>query len=263
MYNIWPLIIILVSLLVILFIVIRRFPALAVLDVDNIPEEKEQQIKEKIIKDRMRRKFSYLNKFFSFFGDFFIKFSKFIGEGLENFKKKQESKIKTGSLANVSQEEKMRLLFSQAKEMIKNEEIKEAEQKLIEIISLDDKNLLAFSELGYLYYDQGKLQEAKQTLLYALKLADISNLRNEQAEINYNLSLIAKDLNDNDGAVLNLLKALEKDQNNPRYLDLMLDLCIIKKDKKLALEYLERIKEVNPDNQNIASWEESISEINN
>lgn len=261
MDNIWPLIIILISLLIILFIIVRRFPALAVLDVENIPEEKEQQIKEKIIKDRMRRKFSYLNNFFSFLGNFFIKFSKFIGESLESFKKKQESKIKTGSLANVSQEEKIRLLFSQVKEMIKNEESKEAEQKLIEIISLDDKNLLAFSELGYLYHNQGKLQEAKQTLLYALKLADIANFRNEQAGINYNLALIAKDLNDIDGAVLSLLKALEKDQNNPRYLDLMLDLCIIKKDKNLALEYLERIKEVNPDNQNISSWEESINEI--
>ncbi len=261
MYNIWPLVIIFFFLLVVLFVIIRRFPALAVLDVDNIPEEKEQQIKEKIIKDRMRRKFSNLNKFFSFIADFFIKISKIIGDKLNDFKERQENKIKTGSLANISKEEKIKLLFSQAKEMIKNEENLEAEQKLIEIISLDDKNLLAFSELGELYHLQGKLQEAKQTLLYALKLADMSGLKNEQAEINYNLSLIAKDLNDIDGSILSLLKALEKDQNNPRYLDLMLDLCIIKKDKSLALEYLQRIKEVNPENQNIVEWEEEINKI--
>jgi len=261
MYNIWPLIIILIALLVVLFIIFRRFPALAVLDVENIPEEKEQMIKEKIIKDRMRRKFSNLNKFFGFLGNFFNKISKLIWDGLENFKKKQEKKIETNSLINVSKEDKIKLLFSQAKELIREEELKEAEQKLIEVISLDDKNLPAFFELGELYHLQGKLQEAKQTLLYALKLAEIANYKQDQAEINYNLALIAKDLNDIDGAILSLLKALEKDQNNPRYLDLMLDLCIIKKDKNLALEYLQRIKEVNPENQNIADWEEQINSI--
>lgn len=261
MYNIWPLIIILLALLIILFIILRRFPALAVLDVDNIPEEKEQQIKEKIIKDRMRRKFSRFNKFFGFLGDFFNKISKYIWDSLENFKKKQEEKIESGNLVGMVKEDKIKILFSQVKDFIKDENLKEAEQKLIEIISMDDKNLLAFSELGELYHLQGKLQEAKQTLLYALKLAEIADSKNDQTEINYNLSLISKDLNDIDGAMLCLFKSLEKDQNNPRYLDLMLDLCIIKKDKNLALEYLERIKEVNPENQNIAKWQDDIDKI--
>ena len=261
MYNIWPLIIILLCLLVILFIIIRRFPALAVLDVENIPEEKEQEIKERIIKSRIQRKFVYLNKFFGFVGNFFLKASNFIWDKLEKFKKQQEKKIESNILSSVSKEEQIKILFNQVEPLIREEKLEDAEQKLIEIISLDDKNLLAFSELGDLYYLEGKLQEARQTLLYALKLAEVQNSGKDEAEINYNLSLVSRDLQDVDGAILSLLKALEKDQNNPRYLDLMLDLCIIKKDKNLALEYLDRIKEVNPENQNIAEWEEKIDKI--
>lgn len=261
MYNIWPLIITLVLLLVILFIIVRRFPALAVLDVDNIPEEKEQMIKERIIKDRLKRKFVYFNKFFNFLNNFFNKISQAIWGGLDKFKKKQEKKIEKTSLSGISQEDKIKLLFSQSKDLIKEEELLEAEQKLIEIISLDDKNFLAFFELGRLYYLQEKLQEAKQTLLYALKLADLQGSQQDQSAVNYNLALISMDLGDIDGAVLSLLKSLENDQNNPRYLDLMLDLCIIKKDKALSLEYLQRIKDVNPDNQNIPKWEGQINEL--
>lgn len=236
----------------------RRFPALAVLDVDNIPEEKERQIKERIIKSRIKRKFSYLDKFFALVGKFFINFSKYISNSLDNFKKKQEKKIESNVLSEVGEVEKLDLLFSQVETLIREEKVEEAEQKLIEMISLDDKNLLAFFELGKLYHSKGKFQEARQTLLYALKLAETDNLKTDQAEINYNLSLIASDLNDIDGAILSLLEALDKDAKNPRYLDLMLDLCIIKKDKNLALEYLLRIREVNPENKNILEWEAKI-----
>lgn len=239
----------------------RRFPALAVLDVDNIPEEKEQQIKEKIIKSRIKRKFSYLDKFFALVGRLFLKISKYIWDSLDNFKKKQEKKIESSMLSGVGEGEQLRFLFNQVETLIKEEKLEEAEQKLIEMISLDDKNLLAFSELGKLYHFEGKLQEARQTLLYALKLAEVENLKTDQAELNYNLSLIAKDLKDIDGAILSLLKALDKDAKNPRYLDLMLDLCIIKKDKNLALEYLVRIKEVNPENQNILEWEREVGNL--
>jgi hypothetical protein len=38
-------------------------------------------------------------------------------------------------------------------------------------------------------------------------------------------------------------------------------LGIIKKDKNLALEYLVRIKEVNPENQNILEWEREVGNL--
>ena len=55
---VWTLVIL--SLAVILFIIIRKFPALAILNVDNIPGEKEAKFKEKIIRQRVERDFNSL-----------------------------------------------------------------------------------------------------------------------------------------------------------------------------------------------------------
>lgn len=242
----------------------RHFPALAILDVDNIPEEKERLIKEKIIKDRMKRKFSFFDKFFSDILNFFNKFSNIFWSKLSKLQEEQKKKQEEQVLLEISLEDKIKILFSQADDFIKNENWIEAEKKLIEIISFDDKNFTAFLELGEVYHFEQKWQEAKQTLLYALKLAEIYPEKAdllEVANLNYSLALINKALNDIDEAVLNNSKSLDLDQNNPRYLDLMLDLCIIKKDKNLAIEYLNRIKEVNPDNNNILEWEEKINEL--
>ena len=261
MYNTWPLILIMVCLMIVIFIIFKKFPALAVLDVENIPEEKEQQIKERIIKSRIKRKFTSLDRLFGSLSSFFASVYNKVWSKLEDFKKRQEKIIDKESMSENSEGEQIKILFSQTESLVKDYKLNEAEQKLIEIISIDDKNLNAFSELGELYHEEGKLQEAKQTLLYALKLAEIENIKVEQSKINYNLALIAKDFNDVDGAILYLLKALDIDSNNPRYLDLMLDLCIIKKDHSLAEEYLDRIKEVNPENQNIIKWEEEIGNL--
>ena len=45
MYNIIPLVLILISLSIIIVIVVKKFPALANLDVENIPKEKEDRKK--------------------------------------------------------------------------------------------------------------------------------------------------------------------------------------------------------------------------
>ena len=55
MYNIIPLLLILVSLSVIIVIVSRKFSVLASLDVDSIPAEKEAKFKERIISNRLKR----------------------------------------------------------------------------------------------------------------------------------------------------------------------------------------------------------------
>lgn len=262
MYNLWPLLIISVSFLIIIFIIFRHFPALAVLDVENIPEEKEDKIKEKIIKERIKRKFSFLEDFFDRVLAFFNRVSNIFWSKLDKIKEDQREKQENLSLSAVSISERMKILFSQAEVFIKQDNCSEAEKRLIEVISLDDKNFLAFWKLGEVYYFQEKWQEAKQTLLYALKLSEVYPDKvspNELSNLNYTLSLINKELNDIEGAFSSIINSLNIDPKNPRYLDLALDLCIIRKDKNLAIDYLERIKEVNPENNNIDNWEKEIS----
>ncbi|MDA3802424.1 MAG: hypothetical protein PF488_00815 [Patescibacteria group bacterium] len=53
-------------------------------------------------------------------------------------------------------------------------------------------------------------------------------------------------------------EALEIEKNNPRFLDLILDLSIMRNDKKSAISYLERLVENNPENKKIEVWKEEI-----
>lgn len=241
--------------------IFRHFPALAVLDADNIPEEKERRIKEKIIKDRMRRKFRFLDNFFNKISKVLNKVSYIFWSKLENWRDRKKEERMEKSLSDVSIEDKIKMIFAMAEDFINQENWVEAEKKLIEIISLDDKNFLAFSELGKVYQTQEKWQEAKQTLLYTVKLAELFPDKvnvNDFSNLNYSLALINKELDDVPAAMLSLDKALEIDPNNPRYLDLMLNLCIIKKDKNLATLFLDKIKKSNPQNNNISDWEKEI-----
>ncbi len=262
MINFWILLIISSIFLVILFIVIRHFPELAILDAENIPEEKESLVKEKLIKQRIKRKFAFLDNFFNKILVLFNKISDNFWNKLSDLEKKQKEKKEEKSLSEVSTEDKIKILFSQAEDFIKQENWIEAEKKLIELISLDDKNFLAFLELGEVYHSEQKWQEAKQTLLYANKLGELNTAKvsfSDMANLNYSLALINKELKDLDSAYENIKKSLDLDQKNPRYLDFMLNLCIIKRNKLLSIEYLNKIKEVNPDNNNISNWEEDIS----
>ena len=57
MFNITPLIIILISLATIIVIVVRKFSVLANIDVETIQAEREQMVKEHIISTRFKRNF--------------------------------------------------------------------------------------------------------------------------------------------------------------------------------------------------------------
>ena len=56
MYNIIPLIVILVCLAIMLFIVFKKLPYLANFDVKSIPKEMAAKTKTKIIDERIKRK---------------------------------------------------------------------------------------------------------------------------------------------------------------------------------------------------------------
>ena len=81
------------------------------------------------------------------------------------------------------------------------------------------------------------------------------------SEIYWSLSWVFKELGELEDAKQNIQEALDLEPNNPRYLDLILDLSIIKKDKESALYYLEKLAEVNPENNKLNELSERIEAI--
>jgi tetratricopeptide (TPR) repeat protein len=264
MYHIIPLILILISLIIIMVIVIRKFPQLAILDVENMPSEKAEKIKERIIKSRLERDFTKWNVRLLALGQAAAKRLNFFSNWLNRLRELKAQHQEEKKLASISLEEKIELFLNQARELAKKEDLEslvEAESKLIEIVSLNQKYLPAFIELGEVYAKLKKFTEAKQTFIYALRLLEFKNDPKAEAEINYQLSLANENLDNLDEARDNIIESLKIEPNHPRYLNTLLDITILEKDKTLAQETLDRLSEVNPENQKLGEWQGVIDNL--
>jgi tetratricopeptide (TPR) repeat protein len=172
-------ILLIICLVVIALIIIKKFPALAILDVENIPGKKEAKFKEEIIKKRLERD---LAKWGIVFSKVWNVLNKFISGSLHNALEKllsiKETYRKNKKLTLAQRRERIKELFRQAQDSLKDDNLEQAESSLIEIISLDQKKLTAFIDLANVYTKGKKWPEARQTLGYALKLIK-ANRRDE------------------------------------------------------------------------------------
>ena len=83
----------------------------------------------------------------------------------------------------------------------------------------------------------------------------------ERSHIFSRLAEVAKDSENKEEAIDNISRALVIEPNNPRYLDMMLEISIINKDKIKALDAYNKLIEVNPDNQKLAGFKEEIEKL--
>jgi len=186
MYNIIPLVLILISLSVIIVITIKKFPILANLDVENIPREKEAKFKEKIISGRLKRniiqRISRLSRLMEPASRAISDFFQWI------YGKLHELKDMYGSQETLPEADE---LLTEANQLIRDEEFDEAEKLLIRIINVDNQHIGAFKALGELYFKRRSFEEARQTLEHVIKLGRESN-----GEVYFDLSLVNREMGD-------------------------------------------------------------------
>jgi tetratricopeptide (TPR) repeat protein len=274
MFDIIPLIIILVTLTVIIVIAVRKFPMLAALDVETIQSEKEAIIKEQIIGKRMKRniiryysKLANLSKpLFAWLFSLLSSFYKKLLDFKENYNKQEKT---------ISGPNDIESLLSKADEAQRDERFEEAEKRYIEIISVDSQNLRAFRGLAKLYQQKKQYQEAKQTYEHILRLLEHEEVRQQTvvpgstaatdnsyvAAIYFDLASSAKDNEEYRAAQAAINKACELEANNPRYLDMKLEISIMNKDKIAAVDALAKLREANPENGKIGEFETKIREL--
>ena len=269
MYNIIPLVIILVSLSVIITIVVRKFQVLANLDIETIQSEREAKFKEQIISSRLKRNFfKYYSKIGKFIKPIILSIGnlfKWFFEKLVAYKESNTDKDKKES----HDESDIDKLFSEADDFLKEENFREAEKKYIDIISKESKSIKAFRALGNLYYKEKNYPEAKQTIEHALKLLDKETdikekngeAQSQIAGIYSDMAIISKDQENYQEALKSINQALKIEKNNPRYLDTKIEICIINKNKGTALDALENLEKVNPENNKLEDFKKQIKEL--
>jgi Tfp pilus assembly protein PilF len=281
MYNIIPLILILISLIIIIIIVARKFTVLANLDIESIQAEREAKFKERIISNRLRRSYlKYSNKLKKILdpaGKLAAGLFKSSLDKLLDFKEsyKEEENLKKGIMAEESELEKLR---QEAEELIRREDFEVAEKKLLEVIKQDSRNVKSFRGLAKIYSIRKDYAEARQTLEHVLKLTekDYNKMLSEELAVTpeeredkkTQLSGIYCELASNslgeenyDSAMSSIERALALEPNNPRYLDTKFEISIIKKDKIKAHEAYEKLSAVNPENQKLGDFRKRMSEI--
>src|SRR6056297_511853 len=255
MYNIIPLLLILVCLLVIIIVIARKFSLLSNLDIDNIPQEKEGRFKEKIAGNRIKKGiFSQTGKIGNKTGVIFKKISHWgrnCYNRLSSLKKTYEQELRS---REEKKDNRLEILWEEVENLNSKENFEEMENKLIEIIGLDSKNSFAFEKLGNLYFENKRYDEAKETYEYLLNLLGEGE-EDRQAKVYFYLAWTDTEREKYVEAFSNIKKALSISPHNPRYLDIMVEIAIMLKDKKGAREYLETLKEVNPENQKIGKFE--------
>lgn len=280
MFDIIPLILILISFVVIIVIILRKFSILASLDIDNIPAEKEAVFKEQIISKRIKRNvFKHYAKFLRLLkpiGESVVNFFKWSYQRLLDFKESYNKE----KVAQTATPDSIDAFFTVVDELLKDDETEQAEKKLIEIISMDSKSVRAFKMLGRIYYDRKNYNEARQTLEHALRLIEkayndqqlaLENgavIENEEeglgvklAGIYFDIALVYRAEENYEKTLEIIEKALKVEPNNPRYLDIKAEISIINKDKIMALDAYEKLKEVNPDNQKLEEIKDSIESL--
>lgn len=289
MYNIIPLLLILIGLSVIIVIVVKKFSILANLDAENIPAEKEARFKERIISNRLKRN---LVKWWSKSGRLLEPAGRAAGNSLKlalNKLYRLKNDYQAGEIETIDAGQKIEQLFASAEELRKREDLTAAEKNYIEIIGLDSKNLKAFKELGQVYFEKKEFEEAKQTFEHILRLKEDDetvydnlariaketgdldrardeylkaiNLNEQNARTYFSLAEVYQAMGKWQEAVKSLKKSLKIEPSNPKYLDTMLEISIIIKDKALALEAYGKLLKANPDNNKIAEFKKQIDEL--
>lgn len=282
-----------IALLVLIATLIKAAPRVTVVDADALPQEKAAQRKKEIINERFSRAVherldaakDKVTPVFSGIAQW--------GSGLFRRLTVMERRVERKLRVDRDPREYVNELMASAAAAMEKDDRAEAERKLVEIISVDAKNENAYRMLGELYVDGRQYQEAWEVLTFLLKLtlrgqcgesfvhsdtaiaggdaksaekmastcsADVS-ARTDIAKQYATLGEVATALGKGADALSALELAVAFEASNPRYLDLLLEACILEKQKKRAKEVLAQLREVNPENQKLEELAEQIAEL--
>ncbi len=278
MLNLVLVSIIIICSVVIIYIILRRFPEVANIDISTIPEEKAIQIKNRILADRLTRKtlkhINSITRILVPIWKFFQTRFRAIYQKVFELEKKYRSKYRP----LLSQEElnkNIEELLKKASEFVEKQEYASAERQYIEILSLDKKNYKAYKGLSNVYIYQKDYDRAIEVLEYIIKLniKRLSKLerintpvmielkekiKKDLAEDYISLGMVYRNLDKLDLCFDYFSKAVDLMPNHPRYLDLLLDVSIILGKKVFAMDVFNKLKKVNPTNNKLDQFSERI-----
>jgi len=278
-----PQILIVLAIGVIVYLAIKKFAYLSSVDTENLPEEKQAELKMKILEERLKRQAQLwggkLQKFLSPAGKILQSRVKTWSHDLSQWQHKVKNKQKEILKSNPQHAQLLlRDLLAGGEKLLTEGQYGEAEQMFIEALTLDPRNTEVYDLLGRLYREQKNYPHALATFkhllnleLKGLELAEKQANGEENQEITVKKQRLAGryvevgELYQRQGelekARETVKQAFKYDENNPKYLDFLCELCIILKDKEEASAALEKLRQINPENAKIEKLSQEIADI--
>jgi tetratricopeptide (TPR) repeat protein len=277
----------------------QTWPQLTLLDVHKLPEVRESQKKNEILRRRVAgmqgNKSASTNIIRLWIIDVLQRIQQNFRFHVDKLERRlMENRQRMPRLPLTDEE--IRDRSRQAKELLREAEnalisgaYDTAEKAFIGVISLEEKNPAAYRGLGDVYFAEHQFVEARQTYRYALfldkrnehallRLAEIAEAEGawEQAIEYYQQTLLLNDgvssrflklaelftkIGQPETALVAIQEALALEPQNPKYLDNYIEASILVENKKMAEDGFQRLRMVNPENQKLTLFRERIDAL--
>lgn len=268
-----------------IYLFVKKIPDLKNLDVDSLPDAKQDDVKAQILEskfsrssEKARKKMSdFKDAYQGFFSDRFGKIKEKVMELEAHYQNKDGKKDDV--------KDKPKDIFDRVEELIDQEEYSSAEKELIELIADDKKNVRAYELLGDLYLEMKNYDQAEEVFKYLIKLnlsggkGDVKSMKSSDVNVAENDVLGLLDVSSKlanyygdlgwiygktekpEQALDCYLKATSVEPNNPKYLDGLLETSIGLGDKVLARKTLNGLKRINPENAKLDDFRKAIEKL--
>ncbi len=278
-------------------IIARKFPQLANLDIEHLPQEKQARTKRTILSRRIdqeteawqkrwQERFSPLTRWWK---QGQLRFRIYVGK-IERLWYHETAKKQTAAnvpMPTEDQEQAVARLIQDGQHYLAQEQFDQAEQVFISAIKANSHSTEAYRGLADTYFSRGAITEAKETYQFLLqlnpkddnvlaKLGELSEQEsNFEAAIEYYQQAII--LNDSlsprfyrlaelllrvkqpETAREAIISAVELEPKNPKYLDLLIETAILCSDQALAQSAYQELRLVNPENQKLDYFKSKIT----
>ncbi len=291
---------VLISASFLVWVMIHSWSRLTLLDVNNLPEVKESQKKNDILRRRAEaaqlktgkavKKISsragmFLHIFWSNFQTHFRQAVDKLEHTLLDIRRKKMTEPRS----ILDRNRQIRDLMTEAHAGLETQAFDAAEKAFIAVISLDPKNNSAYQGLGDVYFAEKHFSEARETYRFLLhldkrnehalvRLAEIAEadgaletaveyyqqavLINDSLSIRfYKLYELLSTLHQPETALTAIQEALALEPQNPKYIDNFIEASILVGNKTLAEDGYRRLRMVNPENQKLAIFRERIDTL--
>ncbi|MEW6610437.1 MAG: hypothetical protein AB1352_02290 [Patescibacteria group bacterium] len=243
-----------------ILLVVRKFPVLSLLNVYDVKEQAERRVKRAILEQRMHRKFSVTIR------TALQKIHPFVHWAREKFLSVKEwARALEVRYQQTLEEERRRVipemprsveeLIEEGKKQLERGDDAGAEQTILRAIAQEPRSITAYKALTRLYVSRREYDHVREIDEFILKLDP------HQAEVYADLGTALTALGESALALDALEKAVMLEEENPKYLDQLLELAILRKKKSLAKETLIKLQEVNPQNEKIPIFVGRVQEL--